>query len=779
MSTSIYDNGRSQGNRPGPALDNHIRLLPDCLPVNRKVSMNRHGPVTVDPEDTCPDHRQPEQTNVQYHVPDWRSATPGGALDPLCATSILRVVLYEFLTFRAYGKQPATRRSQGKYRSCASREHAQDSRWQCGMSLAWPHIAWEQAGGEIVVDRKLGSGEDSMMQKQANKAVGERQTRFRRISAITSDIAYYCHTQKDGRFSLDWMTGAAERITGYSIEEIKAHGCWRFLVVEEDIPLFEKNVIGLTPGSRGSCELRIRHKNGNTVWISSFAECVAAAKIPGRLLYGGLTEITERKQVEEELRASEARYRRLFEAAKDGILILDEDNGMIMDVNAFLTEMLGFSREAFLGQHIWDLGFFKGIVANEADFLKLQQKEYIRYEDMALDTADGQRINVEFVSNLYPVGQRKVIQCSIRGAHLASFPAQNPYPVIEVGTDGAVRYANPAAMATLARLGLESNVRQFLPGTPEELTLLRSQCERNPQTDELHLDGETFLKVVTAPPGGDSLHVYIIDITERKQAEDKLQVAQLQWSQVLDLSPDPMWIKDASGRYVAARKSYYHFDPSAAGNIIGKTDIECFPPEKATVYVADDRIAIETGASEGEFTAVGDDGKLRTFLTKKVILRAPDGSVAGTLGVSRDITDRKRAEEESQRERAFFDRLVESAPEGIAITDTQGRIMRVNAEFVRMFDYGVDEAVGQCLDDLVAPPARQEEARALTRSTSQGEKTLLETVRRRKDGTLVDVSLIGAPILIAGKQEALFAIYRDITERKQAAVSYTHLRAHE
>ena len=138
------------------------------------------------------------------------------------------------------------------------------------------------------------------------------------------------------------------------------------------------------------------------------------------------------------------------------------------------------------------------------------------------------------------------------------------------------------------------------------------------------------------------------------------------------------------------------------------------------------------------------------------------------MGMLVDITDRKHAEEETQRERAFFDQLVETAPEGIVIADTQGRIMRVNAEFLRMFGYGVNEVVGQYLGDLVAPPARQEEARALTRSTVQGGKNLLETVRCRKDGTLVDVSLIGASILVAGKPEALYAIYRDITERKQA-----------
>ena len=135
------------------------------------------------------------------------------------------------------------------------------------------------------------------------------------------------------------------------------------------------------------------------------------------------------------------------------------------------------------------------------------------------------------------------------------------------------------------------------------------------------------------------------DITERKQMEDKLRLAQLQWDQFLETSPDEMWIKDASGRYVAANKTFRMVDPSKDGNIIGKTDAECFSPERAAAYVADDQIAIEKGVSEGEFTAVGVDGKLRYFLTKKVVLRTPTGEVAGTLGVSRDITERKQMEQ--------------------------------------------------------------------------------------------------------------------------------------
>src|SRR5450756_1215442 len=107
-------------------------------------------------------------------------------------------------------------------------------------------------------------------------------------------------------------------------------------------------------------------------------------------------------------------------------------------------------------------------------------------------------------------------------AHLASFPALSPYGIIEIGCDGSVRFVNPAAMATLAQLGLDPDARQFLPGTPEELVLLRSLCEQTPQTQELHLGKATFLRVVAAPPGGDSLRVYALDITDRKKMEEAL-----------------------------------------------------------------------------------------------------------------------------------------------------------------------------------------------------------------------------------------------------------------
>jgi PAS domain S-box-containing protein len=129
-------------------------------------------------------------------------------------------------------------------------------------------------------------------------------------------------------------------------------------------------------------------------------------------LYG--KDITERKRLEEVLRDSEVRYRRLFETAQDGILILDAETGLIVDVNPFLIDMLGFSHEVFVGKKIWEIGCFKDTISNQANFVELQQKGYIRYDDMPLETADGRQINVEFVSNVYLVNQQQVIQCNIR-----------------------------------------------------------------------------------------------------------------------------------------------------------------------------------------------------------------------------------------------------------------------------------------------------------------------------------------------------------------------------
>ncbi len=116
----------------------------------------------------------------------------------------------------------------------------------------------------------------------------------------------------------------------------------------------------------------------------------------------------------EDLQTSEIRYRRLFESARDGILILDAVTRKITDVNPFMMELLGYTREEFMGKELWEIGLLKDEKASIAAFKELQKNDYIRYADLPLETKDGERREVEFVGIVYTENDCQVIQCNIR-----------------------------------------------------------------------------------------------------------------------------------------------------------------------------------------------------------------------------------------------------------------------------------------------------------------------------------------------------------------------------
>lgn len=257
------------------------------------------------------------------------------------------------------------------------------------------------------------------------------------------------------------------------------------------------------------------------------------------------------KAAEQSLHASEIRYRRLFEAARDGILILDHETGMIMDVNPFLVKMLGYSREQFLGKPIWGIGFFKDIAANKSNFAELQQKEFIQYENMPLETAHGRLINVEFLSHVYQVGDNKVIQCNIR------------------------------------------------------------------------------------------------DITERKQAEDTLRTLSSRHQAILAAVPDIVMETDINKVYLWANQAGYEF---FGDDLLGKEASFYFEGEQNTY----DKVRPLFNGSENNTIYVESwqrrkDGKKRLLAWWSRVLKDAQGNVTGALSTARDITERRRAEEEQQK----------------------------------------------------------------------------------------------------------------------------------
>jgi PAS domain S-box-containing protein len=133
-----------------------------------------------------------------------------------------------------------------------------------------------------------------------------------------------------------------------------------------------------------------------------------------KIIQCNIRDITDRKVAQALLQSSETCYRRLFESAQDGILIIDEKTGKIVDANPYILNLLGYPLEYFVDKHLWELGFFKDKSLAKNAFTELKTVGYIRYEDLPLQTRDGQAIHVEFISNVYPVNRRKIIQCNIR-----------------------------------------------------------------------------------------------------------------------------------------------------------------------------------------------------------------------------------------------------------------------------------------------------------------------------------------------------------------------------
>ena len=186
--------------------------------------------------------------------------------------------------------------------------------------------------------------------------------------------------------------------------------------------------------------------------------------------------------------------------------------------------------------------------------------------------------------------------------------------------------------------------------------------------------------------------------------------------------------------------------------------------------------ASQSGEVAAEYRVVHRDGAMRWLQAKGRVFFDAEGRPVRMVGFMLDVTDRRDAEAELQRQRALLDELFESAPEAVVLLDVDGRVIRTNREFATIFGYTAEEALGRSIFDLIVPEDELERARALYPVYMSGSRVAIECERRRKDGTRIQVSMLATPILLGGDVIALYAIYRDITERKLAEAEQTRLQ---
>jgi PAS domain S-box-containing protein len=278
-------------------------------------------------------------------------------------------------------------------------------------------------------------------------------------------------------------------------------------------------------------------------------------------------------------------------------------------------------------------------------------------------------------------------------------------------------------------------------------------------------------KIVEYDPFGKPIRIVgtHMNITERKRMEEQLKESNQLLQSVLNTIPVRVFWKDKDLKYIGCNESFAKDagfkDPS---DIIGNTDFEMGWQNEAELYRADDKKIMKSGNPKLNYEEpqTTPNGNIVWLRTSKIPLRDSEGRIIGILGTYDDITESKMSRELIELERAYFEQLFESSPEGIVVLDESDCVLKVNEEFTRIFGFIQDEMLGKPINSFIVPEDLMDEGQMLTQVVASGDMVTRETVRKRKDGSLVFVSILGNPIYFQGGRIAVYGIYRDITDRK-------------
>lgn len=549
-------------------------------------------------------------------------------------------------------------------------------------------------------------------------------------------------------------------------------------------------------------EFRKNRKDGSTLWVFERTKLIFDENNKPEELFIICRDITERKRTEEILREREELYRAMFEKNQAIKLLVDPDTGSIVDANLAACQFYGYDLDSLKRKSLIDMNVLLPETSfSELQIAKSEENSYFVFEQKL---SSGEIKDVEFYTGPIDVKGRLLLYCIV---HDITERKRTEEALIE----SEKKYKNLSENAPLAvtRIVLESKNYDFVNDefvrqsgyTMEEFNNLSEkeliemiyeedrerlfsfyrEWKNSGHHGTRHIDYrivnrykkivwlDTYLYADFDNEGNvKALNQICIDVTEQKQAQKALGESEERFRALIENSADMIALTDPEGNILYVSPSTTRIMGYQQEEFVGRNIREFIHPEDVEYTFNHIKTLLKQPGSTVtvQYRARHMNGSwLWIEATKTNLLHEP--TIGAVVVNYRDITERKRSEEELILQKSYFQQLFENSPEGIVILDNTDKIVNVNRGFEKMFQYSIDEIKSQPINPVVVPPNLMEQASQMSLFVLKGEIIQKETIRKRKDGSLVDVSILAYPITLGNDQIGVYGIYNDISERKQ------------
>ncbi len=636
---------------------------------------------------------------------------------------------------------------------------------------------------------------DISERKQSEETILASEERFRLISNLTSDYLFSTIITEDGTAEPNWVMGAFENITGYRFDEYKKIGGWRKVVHPDDIEKDNLDFKKLFTNERVVSEIRTTHKNGNIIWLRTYAQPIwdkKANKLVG--VYGAAQDITKRKRAEELLIESETKFRKIAEGTK-AILFNTSTRGQFTYANQAASEILGIENKKLIGkfylQFVYPVdramvhSYFQNQIKNNEkdrslDFRYINTSGNVGWLSFLVNTLykDGKVVGLTGVAQ--EITERKQTEDALRKSETQYrnlFETANDAIIIFEPESEIILEANSKACQVY-----DFKKEEFIGLSLKKLTLdleseeqqvamtMKNKGNKNFETRQYTRTGKIIHFLINASTieynGITAIFSINHDITERKIAEEKLLASELQFRSVWESSTDGMRITDEHGIMIMVNNAFCKLVEMEKSQLEGRPLGVIYKTENREHISEMHKIRLLTKTVELHF-----ERELTLFNNKKYWFDVTNSYLEienqpiMLLGIFRDITERKISEFELKK----LSEAVEQSPASVLMTDIDGTIQYVNKSFSDISEYSFDEVIGKNSDMFSSDYNPKDQKKQLWETVLAGNAWRGEFLNKKKSGKLYWENVtIKAVKDKDGKIISILFVKEDITHKKKA-----------